>query len=85
MDTPAGPAREMAAEATNQGGVDSGVVTVLAQIDGADVGRFQPLLQLGEKTGAIVVARRAGIDEDEIAHVTGLTVPMIRAVLRTPS
>jgi hypothetical protein len=34
---------------------------------------------------AIVVAKRAGIDEDEIAHVTGLTVPMIRAVLRTPS
>jgi hypothetical protein len=23
-------------------------------------------------------------DEEEIAHVTGLTVPMIRAVLRTP-
>ena len=34
---------------------------------------------------AIVVARRAGMDDEEIAHVTGLTVPMIRAVLRTPS
>jgi hypothetical protein len=31
-----------------------------------------------------VIAQRAGIDEEEIAHVTGLTVPMIRAVLRTP-
>jgi hypothetical protein len=33
---------------------------------------------------AIVVARRAGVDNEEIAHVTGMTVPMIRAVLRTP-
>jgi hypothetical protein len=33
---------------------------------------------------AIVVARRAGMGDEEIAHVTGLTVPMIRAVLRTP-
>jgi hypothetical protein len=34
---------------------------------------------------AIVVARRAGADDEEIAHVTGLTVPMIHAVLRTPA
>jgi hypothetical protein len=33
---------------------------------------------------AIVIAQRAGEDE-EIAHVTGYTVPMIRAVLRTPT
>jgi hypothetical protein len=32
----------------------------------------------------IMVAPRAGMDEEEIAHVTGLTAPMIRAVLRTP-
>jgi hypothetical protein len=38
-----------------------------------------------EFADAIVVARRAGVDDEEIAHVTGLTVPMIRAVLRTPS
>ncbi len=31
---------------------------------------------------AIVAARRAGIDDQEIARVTGLSVPMIRAVLR---
>jgi hypothetical protein len=34
---------------------------------------------------AVVIAQRSGIDEEETAHVTGLTVPMIRAVLRTPS
>jgi len=33
---------------------------------------------------AIVAAKRAGIDEEEIAQLTGLSVPMIRAVLRTP-
>jgi hypothetical protein len=33
---------------------------------------------------AILAARRAGTDDAEIAHVTGLTVPMIAAVLRTP-
>jgi hypothetical protein len=33
---------------------------------------------------AILAARRAGVDDAEIAHVTGLTVPMIAAVLRTP-
>jgi hypothetical protein len=32
---------------------------------------------------AIVIAQRAGQTE-EIAHVTGYTVPMTRAVLRTP-
>jgi hypothetical protein len=32
----------------------------------------------------ILAARRAGVDDEEIARVTGLTVPMIRAVLRTP-
>jgi hypothetical protein len=34
--------------------------------------------------GASIVAGRAGVDDEEIAHVTGMTVPMIRAVLRTP-
>ena len=35
---------------------------------------------------AIVIAQRAGGESDEeIAHVTGYTVPMIRAVLRTPA
>ena len=29
---------------------------------------------------AIVIAQRAGETDEEIAHVTGLTVPMIRAV-----
>jgi predicted transcriptional regulator len=32
---------------------------------------------------AIVIAQRAGETDEEIAHVTGYTVPMIRAVLRT--
>jgi hypothetical protein len=32
---------------------------------------------------AIVIARRAGETDEEIAHVTGYTVPMIRAVLRS--
>ena len=34
---------------------------------------------------AIVAAQRAGIVEDEIARVTGLSVAAIRAVLRTPA
>jgi hypothetical protein len=35
---------------------------------------------------AIATAHRAGCDEEEIACVTGLTVPMIRAaVVRTPA
>jgi hypothetical protein len=34
---------------------------------------------------AIVIARRAGETDEEIAHVTGYTVPMILAVLRTPA
>jgi predicted transcriptional regulator len=33
---------------------------------------------------AIVIAQRAGETDEEIAHVTGYTVTMIRAVLRTP-
>jgi hypothetical protein len=33
---------------------------------------------------AILAARRAGIDNVEIARVTGFSVPMIAAVLRTP-
>jgi hypothetical protein len=33
---------------------------------------------------AILAARLADVDDKEIAHVTGLTVPMIAAVLRTP-
>jgi hypothetical protein len=33
---------------------------------------------------AIVLAQRAGERDEEIARVTGYTVPMIRAVLRTP-
>jgi hypothetical protein len=33
---------------------------------------------------AILAARHADVDDKEIAHVTGLTVPMIAAVLRTP-
>ena len=33
---------------------------------------------------AIMIAQRAGETDEEIAHVTGYTVPMIRAVLRTP-
>ena len=32
---------------------------------------------------AIVIAQRAGETDEEIAHVTGYTVPMIRAVLRS--
>ncbi len=32
---------------------------------------------------AILAAQRAGMDEAEIARVTGLTEPMIAAVLRT--
>jgi hypothetical protein len=34
---------------------------------------------------AIVIAQRAGISDEEIARVTGYTVPMVRAVLRTPA
>jgi hypothetical protein len=35
---------------------------------------------------AIVIAQRAGETDEEIAHVTtGYTVPMIRAVLGTPT
>lgn len=34
---------------------------------------------------AIVIAQRAGVDETEVAHVIGLSVPEIRAVLRTPA
>jgi hypothetical protein len=30
---------------------------------------------------AIVIAQRAGETDEEIAHVTGYTVPMVRAVL----
>jgi hypothetical protein len=33
---------------------------------------------------AILAARRDGVVDAEIAHVIGLTVPMIAAVLRTP-
>jgi len=29
-------------------------------------------------------AQRAGVDDEEIARITGLSVSMIRAVLRTP-
>jgi hypothetical protein len=32
---------------------------------------------------AIVIAQRAGETDEEIAHVTGYTVPMLRAVLRS--
>lgn len=32
---------------------------------------------------AIVIAQRAGETDAEIAHVTGYTMPMIRAVLRS--
>ena len=32
---------------------------------------------------AIVIAQRAGETDEEIAHATGYTVPMIRAVLRS--
>ena len=32
---------------------------------------------------AILAAQRAGMDDEEIARVTGYTVPMIRAVLRS--
>jgi hypothetical protein len=32
---------------------------------------------------AIVIAQRAGETDEEIARVTGYTVPMIRAVLRS--
>jgi hypothetical protein len=31
----------------------------------------------------IVIAQRAGETDEEIAHVTGYSVPMIRAVLRS--
>jgi hypothetical protein len=34
---------------------------------------------------AIGIAQRAGETDEEIAHVTGYTVPMIRAVFRTPT
>jgi hypothetical protein len=34
-------------------------------------------------THAILAAQRAGIDDEEIARITGLHVPMIAAVLRT--
>jgi len=33
-------------------------------------------------TSAILAAQRAGIDDEEIALVTGLSVSMIRALLR---
>jgi hypothetical protein len=33
---------------------------------------------------AIVVAQRAGIDDAEIARLTGVPVAEVRAVLRTP-
>jgi hypothetical protein len=33
----------------------------------------------------VVAVQRAGETDEEIAHVTGYTVPMIRAVLRTPA
>ena len=33
---------------------------------------------------AIVAARKAGMDDAEIARVTGLSPSMIRAILRTP-
>jgi hypothetical protein len=33
---------------------------------------------------AILAAHRAGMDDEVIARVTVLSVPMIRAVLRTP-
>jgi predicted transcriptional regulator len=33
---------------------------------------------------AIVIAQRAGMTDEEVAQLTGLTVPGIRAVLRTP-
>jgi hypothetical protein len=32
---------------------------------------------------AIVIGQRAGETDEEIAHVTGCTVPMVRAVLRS--
>jgi predicted transcriptional regulator len=32
---------------------------------------------------AIVIAQRAGETDEEIAHATGYTVPMIRAALRS--
>ena len=32
---------------------------------------------------AIVIAQRAGETDEEIAHVTGYTVPMVSAVLRS--
>jgi hypothetical protein len=35
-------------------------------------------------SNAIVIAQRAGETDEEIAHVTGYTVTMIHAVLRTP-
>ncbi len=33
----------------------------------------------------MVIAQRAGETNEEIAHTCGYTVPMIRAVLRTPA
>ena len=33
---------------------------------------------------AIVMAQRAGMTDEEIAHATGLSMAGIRAVLRTP-
>jgi hypothetical protein len=42
MDSPNGPIRELAAEVTNAGGIDSPPVTVRALIDGAQVGRSSP-------------------------------------------
>lgn len=35
-------------------------------------------------TNAIVIARRAGIEDTEIARLTGMPVAEVRAVLRTP-
>jgi hypothetical protein len=34
---------------------------------------------------AIVIAERGGADETDLAHMTGLSVLGIRAVLRTPA
>jgi hypothetical protein len=32
-----------------------------------------------------LIAQRAGETDEEIAHICGYTVPMLRAVLRTPA
>jgi hypothetical protein len=42
-----------------------------------------PTRPQGSLANAIVIAQRAGETDEEIAHVTGYTVPMIRAVLRS--